>query len=304
MVPSSGWTVLRTPDEAFHNLVDYPFSPHYIEDLEGYEGIRIHYVDEGEGHVFLCIHGEPSWSFLYRKMIRVFTQAGYRCVCPDLIGFGKSDKVKEDQAYTVDFHRTMLIRFIRRLQLSHVTLVVQDWGGVLGLTLPLEMNELVSRAIVMNTTFAVGTVPSEGFLQWKALAEQSPDLNVGQVFKQTCRAVSEEEIRAYEAPFPSVDYKAGVRAFPGLVPLDQGDPFAEVSRKALEWWRTFGGPVFVAAGVDDFVFPESLMQKLRSVFPNPSGLLRVEEGHFVQEKGDLVAHAALLFFAKQPSSSL
>lgn len=293
-------TILQTPPERFNDLPDYPFSENWIDDLPGYEGIRIHYLDEGPStaHCFLCLHGEPSWSFLYRKMIKVFVKAGNRVVCPDLIGFGKSDKVKEDEIYTPDFHREMLIRFVSKLGLSGVTLVCQDWGGLLGLTLPLALPNLVSRAIVMNTTFGTGNFSSEGFLQWKTFCESQPDMDVGALFNKVCTSLTSEEIRAYNAPFPSIEYKAGVRRFPQLVPLRPDEPFAILSKGALKWWQQFDGPVFVALGVLDFVFGEEIMNSTKSVFKrtNPV-LLKVEEGHFVQEKGDIVAEAALNFFS-------
>jgi len=291
--------VLRTPAERFNNLVDYNFTENWVEDLPGYEGIRIHYVDEGPkyAHCFLCLHGEPSWSFLYRKMIRVFTKAGYRAVCPDLIGFGKSDKPKDDNVYTTDFHREMLIAFAQKLRLSQVTLVCQDWGGLLGLTLPLALPNLVSRAIVMNTILATGEV-TEGFLRWKNFCASNPDMDVGNLFKLSCSNLSEEEQRAYDAPFPSVEYKAGVRRFPELVPTSPDDPFAVLSRGAVKWWRQFQGPVFVAVGTLDIVFNEEAMIGMRRLFPNASELFKVEEGHFVQEKGTPIALAALEFFNK------
>ena len=176
--------VLRTPDERFANLPGYPFRPHYIGDLKGYQGLRLHYVDEdGPGsvqsgdaqnaaqnkavtpNVFLCLHGQPTWSYLYRRMIPVFIGAGHRVVAPDLIGFGRSDKPVDDARYTFMFHRTMLVNFIERLDLQNIVLVVQDWGGLLGLTLPMDMPARFKGLLIMNTDFATGDVPlGKGFL--------------------------------------------------------------------------------------------------------------------------------------------
>jgi len=146
--------VLRTPEERFKNLPGYPFEPNYIEDLQGYENLRMHYVDEGSKEsdiVFLCLHGEPSWSYLYRKMIPIFVEAGYRAVAPDLFGFGKSDKLVEDDNYSFKFHRNAVISFIKYLDLKNIALVCQDWGGILGLTLPMEMPDRFTRLLIMNT---------------------------------------------------------------------------------------------------------------------------------------------------------
>ena len=172
---------VRTPDEAFENLPGYNFTPNYVDDLEGYEGLRAHYLDEGPvdaKHTFLCLHGEPTWSYLYRKMAPVFLEAGHRVVAPDFFGFGKSDKPTEDSVYTFNFHRNYLKALIERLDLRNITLVCQDWGGLLGLTLPMDYPDRFARMIVMNTTLAVGVLPSEGFANWKAYAAANPDLDV------------------------------------------------------------------------------------------------------------------------------
>ena len=160
---------LRTPDDRFENLVDYPFEPNYVEDLDGYEGLRGHYVDEGSKdaeEVFLCLHGEPAWSYLYRKMIPEFVLAGGRVVAPDLLGFGKSDKPIGEDTYTFEFHRNYLIQLIERLDLKNITLVCQDWGGLLGLTLPMDMQRRFKRLIIMNTGLLVEPVTAPAFIEW------------------------------------------------------------------------------------------------------------------------------------------
>ena len=307
MSSHKAWQVLSTPSDRFDGIVEYPYNEHWVNTLPGYEGIKIHYVDEGPAdvHVFLCLHGEPSWSFLYRKMINVFTTAGYRTVCPDLIGFGKSDKILQDEAYTPEFHRNMLIAFVKHLKLKNVTLVCQDWGGILGLTLPIDLPQLVSSAIIMNTTFATGEKPSDGFLFWKAFCKANPDLPVGDLFRKTNVDITDDIAHAYNAPFPSAEYKAGVRRFPQLVPLEEDGthetPFAKVSQRAEIWWKRFKGPVFVAVGTEDIVFGEPVMRKLHSMMRNSTELMLVKDGHFVQEKGDCIATAALTFFHKQPA---
>ena len=211
---------LRTPEERFVKLPNYTFRPHYLDDLKGYEGLRVHTVDERpvkpatNMQTYLCLHGEPTWAYLYRKMIPVFLAAGHRVVAPDFLGFGRSDKPVKDAVYTFGFHRDMLLRLIERLDLRNVTLVVQDWGGLLGLTLPMEVPERFKRLLVMNATIAVGASPSAGFDNWKSYVKANPDFDVARLMRRTTPVLSEAEAEAYSAPFPDARYKAGVRRFP------------------------------------------------------------------------------------------
>ena len=174
---------LRTDDSRFADLPGWPYAPRYVEDLPGYEGLRMHYIDEGpqDAAVVLCLHGEPTWAFLYRRMVPVFLTAGYRVVAPDFFGFGRSDKPVADDVYTFDFHRNSLLRLIERLDLTEVTLVVQDWGGLLGLTLPVAFPDRIAGLIIMNTAFATGAEPGEGFINWRDYVARTPDLAVGRL---------------------------------------------------------------------------------------------------------------------------
>ncbi len=293
---------LRTPDERFGSLPNYDFKPNYFEDLNGHEGLRLHYLEEGPRdahHVFLCLHGEPTWSYLYRKMIPVFTAAGHRSVAPDFFGFGRSDKPKDEQVYTFDFHRDALIAFIKRLDLKNITLVCQDWGGIIGLTLPMDMPGRFSRMIVMNTILATGdTQLSEGFVAWRSWANKNPDMAIGQLMQRACPHLSNEECMAYDAPFPDIHYKAGVRRFPNLVPDNPEAPGAALSRRAREWLRTkWSGPVFIAIGMQDPVLGSPVMNALRRVIKGcPEPYEMPEAGHFVQEWGEEVAKKALKAF--------
>lgn len=291
---------LRTPDERFAGLPGYAFKPHYIDDLAGYEGLRLHYLDEGKpgGHVFLCLHGEPTWAYLYRKMTPVFVGAGHRVIAPDFFGFGRSDKPVEDCAYTFGFHRTMLLNFIERLDLTNITLVVQDWGGLLGLTLPMEMPARFSRLLVMNTTLAVGETPGAGFDGWKAYVKANPDLKVGALMKRSTPILSDAEAAAYDAPFPDQRYKAGVRRFPELVMVSPDMEGVEISRRAAAWWsNTWNGPTFMAVGMKDPVLGGPVMAQLRKAIRGcPAPLEIPEGGHFVQEWGEEIAQAALKAF--------
>ncbi|MFZ4068114.1 MAG: haloalkane dehalogenase [Phenylobacterium sp.] len=298
---------LRTPEDRFANLPGFPWTPHYIDDLPGYEGLRCSVIDEGcdpaagDQPTFLCLHGEPTWSFLYRRMIPVFLASGARVVAPDLFGFGRSDKPVDDAVYGFHFHRQMLLALVERLDLRNITLVVQDWGGLIGLTLPVDQafRGRLSRLIAMNTTLAVGTPPSEGFLAWRAYAKANPDLAVGALIGRGTPHLSEAECAAYDAPFPDIRYKAGVRAFPERVMTDPGMEGIEESLAARDFWsRDFNGKVFMAIGEADMVLGAPVMEDLRRFLPNCPEPLRIPDaGHFVQEWGGPVAEAALRSFA-------
>ncbi len=288
---------LRTPPDRFADLPDWPYEPRYLDDLSGYEGLRMHYVDEGpaDAPVMLCLHGEPTWSYLYRRMIPVFLDAGYRVVAPDFFGFGRSDKPVEDAVYTFDFHRDSLLRFIERLDLSDVTLVVQDWGGILGLTVPVDHPARISGLLIMNTAFGVGATPTDGFIAWRDYVAHTADLAVDRLMARSVGHLTAQEAAAYEAPFPSAEYKAGVRTFPALVPTDTSMAGVEVSRRAVRWWSAeFSGRSFMAIGMQDPVLGPPVMERMHSVIRGCPEPLRIEEGgHFLQEWGGQVAHAAL-----------
>lgn len=287
---------LRTEDSRFDSIPDWPYQPKYVETLHGSTGLRMHYIDEGprDAPVFLCIHGEPTWSYLYRKMIPVFLGTGARVVAPDLFGFGRSDKPVDDAVYTWDFHRGALLAFIEHLDLEDVTLVVQDWGGILGLTIPVDMADRVSRLLIMNTTFGIGAEPGQGFVEWRDYVARTPDLPVGRLMKRSCPHLSDDEAAAYDAPFPGPEYKAGVRTFPALVPTSPDMDGVEVSKKARQWWSTeFEGESFMAIGESDPVLAEVMPRIHESIRGCPPPLLLPEAGHFVQEWGEEVARAAL-----------
>jgi pimeloyl-ACP methyl ester carboxylesterase len=291
---------LRTPDERFVGLPGYAFAPRYIDDLAGYEGLRLHYLDEGArgGRVFLCLHGEPTWAYLYRKMIPQFVGAGHRAIAPDFFGFGRSDKPVEDAVYTFGFHRTMLLRLIERLDLTDITLVVQDWGGLIGLTLPMEMPTRFSRLLVMNTTLAIGASPGPGFDGWKAYAKANPDLAVGALMKRGTPVLSDAEAAAYDAPFPDIRYKAGVRRFPEMVMVSPEMEGVDLSRRAAAWWsQDWHGQTFMAVGMKDPVLGPPVMAALRQTIRGCPAAFEVPEGgHFVQEWGAEIARAALKAF--------
>jgi pimeloyl-ACP methyl ester carboxylesterase len=294
--------VLRTPDERFRGLPGFPFSPHYVEDLAGYEGLRVHYLDERPakptGRTVLCLHGQPTWCYLYRKMIPVFTAAGHRVVAPDLFGFGRSDKPVDDSVYTFMFHRTMLMRFIERLQLEQVTLVVQDWGGLLGLTLPMEFPDRIDRLIVMNTGIGIGRSPGPGFDAWKAFVAAKPDFDIAAMMKRSVQGLTDAEAAAYDAPYPDRRYRAGARRFPALVPVTPDMEGVDVSLRAAQFFRErWNGPTFMAIGMQDPVLGPPVMHALaKTIRGCPAPLELAEAGHFVQEHGRVVAERALAAF--------
>ena len=294
---------LRTPDERFADLPDFDFPVGYVDDLTGYAGLRIAYVDAGPKNAertFLCLHGEPSWSFLYRRMIPVFLESGARVVAPDLLGFGRSDKPVKQSDYSFDFHRNYLLALVERLDLSNITLVVQDWGGLLGLTLPVdqEFKARLERLIVMNTGLGVGSSPGAGFIAWKNYALSTPDLPIGSLIARGTPHLTQAEIAAYDAPYPSPEYKAGAQVFPALVPVSPDMKGVEVSRAAVAFWSSeFQGKSFMAIGMADPVLDPPAMMKLNAMINGCPPPMEIESGgHFVQEWGEPIARAALKSF--------
>ena len=282
---------MRTPDDRFDDLPGFPYLPRYLQ----WRDFRAHYLDEGSGErSFLCLHGEPTWSYVYRRMIPALLAQG-RVVAPDFIGFGRSDKPQDESVYTFDFHRGYLMDLVERLNLRNITLVVQDWGGLLGLTLPMEMPERFERLLVMNTMLATGDMPlSDGFIAWRAYVAKNPDLACGKLMARTCPHLTPAEAAAYDAPFPDTRYKAGARRFPQIVPEHRDDAGAALSRQARRWLSdSWTGASFMAVGVKDPVLGVPVMDELRkSIRGCPPPLLVANGGHFLQEWGEEVAAAA------------
>ena len=284
---------MRTPDERFKNLPGFPWAPHYLE----WRGLRVHYLDEGTGpRTLLCLHGEPTWSYLYRKMIPPFLAAGYRVIAPDFIGFGRSDKPEDEALYTFDFHRDFLLNLVEKLNLSGITLVVQDWGGLLGLTVPMEIPARFQRLLIMNTALGTGDAPlGEGFVAWRAYVNKNPAIDCGKLLGRACPHLSAAEAAAYEAPYPDTASKAGVRRFPNLVPDGPDAPGAAISRMARDWWQNaWKGESFMAIGAKDPVLGPPVMNELRKIIRGcPEPYVHAEGGHFLQEWGEDIAMEAL-----------
>jgi haloalkane dehalogenase len=244
----------------------------------------------GPEHLFRVVN-------LYRKMIPVFVKAGHRVIAPDLIGFGRSDKPVEESVYTFQFHREMLLSLIDRLDLQNIVLVCQDWGGLLGLTLPMSRPDRFSALLVMNTMLGTGDVPlSDGFLAWRTFVRNRPDFDIAALMQRSCPELTTAEAAAYTAPFPDDRYRAGVRRFPELVPDHPDAPGATLSRKARQWWQNeWQGKSMMVIGTKDPVFGGPAMRSLQAVIRNcPAPVELPEAGHFTQEWGQTIAERAVL----------
>ncbi|WP_411880398.1 tRNA adenosine(34) deaminase TadA [Polaromonas sp. YR568] len=295
---------LRTPDAAFEDVPGYPWQPRYVSDLPALGGLRLHYLDEGEGGrgglTYLCLHGNPAWSYLYRKMIPVLLEAGHRVVAPDLIGFGKSDKPKKDGFHSFSVHRQILLEFVERLNLQNVVLVVQDWGGLLGLTLPMAAPQRYRGLLVMNTTLGTGDAPlPAGFLAWREMCAKNPEFDVARLFARGNPQMSAAECAAYNAPFPDKGHRAALRAFPPMVPDAPDADGAAVSREARNFWQNdWTGRTLMVVGAQDPVLGPPVMHKLRALIRGCGEPVVLEQaGHFVQEHGEPVARQAARFFS-------
>ncbi|RYY65635.1 MAG: alpha/beta fold hydrolase [Comamonadaceae bacterium] len=295
---------LRAPDERFRELPGYPWPPHYVSDLPSLAGWRMHYLDEGPRNAprtWLCLHGNPAWSYLYRKMIPVFLGAGDRVVAPDMIGFGRSDKPKRDAAHTFGWHRQVLLEFVERLDLRNVLLVVQDWGGLLGLTLPMADPARYEGLLVMNTMLGTGDAAlSPGFLAWREMCARNPGFDVGRLFARGNPHLDTRECAAYAAPFPDAGHRAALRAFPAMVPDAPDADGAALSREARAFFSTaWSGRTLMAVGAQDPVLGPAVMDALRAQIRNcPEPMVLPQAGHFVQEHGEAIAEAAVGYFRR------
>ncbi len=293
---------LRTPDACFAHLPGYPWPPHYVSDLPALAGLRLHYLDEGPQDApitWLCLHGNPAWSYLYRRMLPVFTAAGHRVVAPDLIGFGRSDKPKKTSFHTFDGHRQVLLELVERLDLQRVVLVVQDWGGILGLTLPMALPGRFTGLLAMNTLLATGDVPlSQGFLDWRQMCADKPLFGVGRLLGRGNPHLEADECAAYDAPFPDAGHRAALRAFPAMVPDHPQAPGAALSRAARDFWRTdWAGRSLLFVGAQDPVLGTPVMAQLQQTVRGcPPPVVLPQAGHFVQEHGEAIARQAVEYF--------
>jgi haloalkane dehalogenase len=288
--------LFRTPDERFASLPGYDFEPHYAE----LHGLRLHWVDEGSGDPVVCFHGEPTWAYLYRKVLPPLVDAGYRVICPDYAGFGRSDKPTERGWYTYDRHVELMSQLLAALNLEDATVVVQDWGGPIGLRWAVENAERVARLVILNTGLFTGRV-SKGFMAWRDFAERNPDLPVGFVISgATATDLPDDVVAAYEAPFPTPESKAGAAQFPLIVPTSDGDTGAAEMREVADALSRWDKPVLVAFSDQDPVFPfPRAGEAFTSLIPAAAEQVKIEgAAHFLQEdRGERIAEEMLRFMS-------
>ncbi|MEA2427687.1 MAG: haloalkane dehalogenase [Thermoleophilaceae bacterium] len=291
--------LFRTPDDRFGDLPGYDFEPHYAD----VDGLRMHYADEGQGSPVVCFHGEPTWAYLYRKVARPLIDAGHRFVAVDMPGFGRSDKPTDRRWYTYDRHTEHVSRVLEGLDLHDATVVVQDWGGPIGLRWAVANADRVGRLVILNTGLFTGRV-SRGFLEWRNFAERNPDLPIGFVIDgATTSDLDERVTAAYEAPFPTAASKAGAAQFPLLVPIEDDDPGAAEMRDVAAELAGWEKPALVAFSDSDPVFPyPKAGRSLVNLIPGAGEQVCIEgAAHFLQEdRGEKIADEVLRFIAAGP----
>jgi haloalkane dehalogenase len=298
--------IIKTPESRFKNLPDYNFTSNYLQ-IE--EGLNLHYLDEGnkDHQVVLLLHGEPSWSYLYRKMIPILCNNNFRVIAPDLIGFGKSDKWVEKSSYSYQNHIAWIEKFIETLALKQINLFCQDWGGLIGLRVVSNMPDRFSNIVAANTFLPTGQgATPEVFFKWRDFAERSPDFNIGKIIDNgTVKPLSDEVIAAYNAPFPTEEYKAGARIFPALVPIKEDDVEAINNKKAWQILKKWNKPFLTIFGDEDYIMKgaEKIFQKL---IPGTQGQDHkiLNAGHFIQEeKGEELAQLMVEFIKENTANN-
>ena len=287
---------LRTSDDRFQKLHCWAYAPSYFQRADG---LRLHYVDIGPrqaAKTWLCLHGQPTWSYLYRRMMPLFASAGHRVVAPDFPGFGRSDKPIDETTYTFDFHRDALLELIEALDLSNIVLVVQDWGGLIGLTLPMAAPQRFTSLLMMNTMLGTGDRPlGDGFFAWRDFSNRNPDMDIAKLMQRACPHIAPEEAAGYAAPYPDASYKAGVRRFPNLVPDGLDAPGGALAREARAFWHGgWSGRSLMAIGMKDPVLGPTVMRALHGIIRNcPAPMEIADGGHFLQEWGAPIARVAV-----------
>jgi haloalkane dehalogenase len=295
--------LLRTPDERFENLPEFPFEPNYIK----VDDIRIHYIDEGPkpAETILLMHGEPSWSFLYRDMIPILVKAGYRTIAPDLVGFGRSDKPAKKSDHTYRRHVKWISSFVNMLDLKNITLFCQDWGSLIGLRVGIENQERFSRIVLSNGGLPTGErEPSKAFLDWQHYSKTATKFYIGRIIQgATVTKLSRNILKAYEAPFPDDSFKAGARIMPSLVPISVDDPEHEANKKAWEEFFRWKKPFLTAFSDSDPITKggDTYWQKKVPGAQGQNHTTIKDAGHFVQEdKGPELANLIIEFIKNNP----
>lgn len=296
--------LLRTPDERFENLPDFPYQPHYFE----IDGIRIHYIDEGprDAEPILLMHGEPTWAYLYRRMIPILIKNGNRCVAPDLVGFGRSDKPTEITDHTYAKHVYWITELVKSIDLRNITLFCQDWGSLIGLRMAAENENRFKRIMLSNGALPTGDQkPNPAFVKWQKFSVEVPKLEISRLIQGSIRSrkLTDEELAAYEAPFPEDKYKAGPRILPSLVPTSKDDPAAPANRKAAEVFMAWNKPFLCAFGDNDPITKGGDRFYINNV-PGAKGQKHTtvkDAGHFIQdEKGEEIAGILAEFINDNP----
>lgn len=286
--------LFRTPDERFAELPGYEFEPNYAE----IDGLRMHHLDEGEGRPVVCFHGEPTWAYLYRKMLPPLVAAGHRVICPDYAGFGRSDKPTDRGWYSYDAHVELITKSLGGLDLADAVVIVQDWGGPIGLRWAVENADRVGALVILNTGLFTGRV-SKGFMAWRDFAEKNPDLPVGFVLQGgTTTELPDDVVAAYEAPFPTPESKAGAAQFPLLVPTADDVAGAAEMREVADELSRWQKPALVAFSDNDPVFPfPKGGERFVELIPGANEQVKIEgAAHFLQEdRGELIAEEMLRF---------
>lgn len=292
---------LRTPDERFANLEGYPFEPNYVDvvDADGNRP-RMHFLDEGQGPTVLLLHGEPTWSYLYRKMIPIIREAGYRVVAPDLIGFGRSDKPSKRADYTYARHLQWMQNFLDVMDLQDISLFAQDWGGLLGLRLVAAQPERFARVAVGNTFLPTGQEPNEAFIRWRDFSQKVPQFDIGRMLQKTCLTeLSPGAVAGYDAPFPDETYKEGARIFPMLVPFGADAPQVPENKEAWGVLKQFDKPFLTTFSDGDPIMAglDKLFQKLVPGTKGQNHTTIKGGSHFLQEDcGEDLAQVLVTFF--------
>ena len=289
-------TIYRTPEERFAGLPDFPFQPHYLD----HDGLRMHYLDEGDGDPVLCLHGEPTWSFLYRKMIPGLARLA-RVVAPDYFGFGRSDKPTDVAWYTFDRHCASIVRLVEELDLHGLTLVVQDWGGPIGLRLAVEQPERVARLVILNTGVDGGRPPSESWLRFREIVRAAGgEFQPGRLIQRgAVRGLADDVVAAYDAPFPTPESKAGALAFPEHVPTEPEHPNTAPLIAVREALRSWEKPALVLFGDSDPIFRPEVADSIARLLPGARPAEIVENaGHFVQEDAGEEVAARIVEFLR------
>jgi haloalkane dehalogenase len=283
---------IRTPDELFEDLPDFPFAVHWSQ----FDGLRMAHVDEGEGAPVLFIHGEPTWSFLWRKVIPPVRDAGYRCIAPDLAGFGRSDKPIDDDWYSYDRHTETIAALVQELDLRDATIVVHDWGGPIGLRIAVDHPDRISRIVILDTGLFTGHQEmGDAWLAFRDFVARTEELPIGLLVRGACkRDPGDEVIAAYEAPFPNEDSKAGARAFPRILPTSPEMPGAEAGQRVLKALRTDQRQKLILWGDSDPVLPLETGERFAAALGTTVDHVIADASHFLQEDagaeiGDLIA---------------